>query len=316
MTSRLRKFWGKGSAALAVGLGVLAPTAVRAQGPAASDTAKLQAEIARLDKELREQKQLILQVMQADQQRYETLFQLIRSMQGGAPATPLPPAPTGTRGEAAAPGGSALGNLAGAAGNTGASSGSTTGTQATALVSGKVQLPAGAQEAYVYVDGRGSPRPKQLEIRQEGKQFTPPVSVVPVGSRVTFPNADTVFHNVFSRTPGTVFDLGTVKGGESSPPVTLVTPGHVEIFCNIHSKMRADVLVVPNTLYTKVRADGTFALASVPVGSRKLVVWGPGLKAVAQTVEVRNGVTVKFAPESAPTRPHMKKDGKAYPSYE
>jgi plastocyanin len=303
MTSRLRKF-------SLVALVALFPAVAAAQSPA-PDAAKLQAEVARLDKELREQKQLILQLMQADQQRYETLLQLIRSMQGGsaAPAAlPGIPAPGAAKAELAPN----LSAVAGA-GNTNVGS---AGTQATVLVSGRVQLPPGVQEAYVYVDGRGSPRPKQVEIRQEGKLFLPAVSVVPVGSRVTFPNGDTVFHNVFSRTPGTVFDLGTVKGGESSPPVTLVTPGHVEIFCNIHSKMRADVLVVPNTLYTKVRGDGTFAIASVPVGSRKLVVWGPALKPAAQTVDVRQGVAVRFAPEAAPTRPHMKKDGKAYPSYE
>jgi plastocyanin len=125
-----------------------------------------------------------------------------------------------------------------------------------------------------------------------------------------------VFHNVFSRTPGSVFDLGTVKGGESSPPVTLLTPGHVEIFCNIHSKMRADILVVPNGHYTRVRPDGSFVLANVPVGSRKLVVWGPRLKPVIQTVDVRSGVTVKFTPEGARPGVHLNKQGRAYPSYE
>jgi plastocyanin len=185
------------------------------------------------------------------------------------------------------------------------------------MVSGKVQLPPGAAEAWVYVEGRGPTRFKQAEIRQEGKQFTPSTMVVTVGSRVIFPNADNVFHNVFSRTPGTVFDLGTVKGGESSPPVTLVTPGHVEIFCNIHSKMRADLLVVPNTYYSKVRPDGSFAIAGVPVGSKKLSLWGPGLKPVTQSVEVRStGTSVKFATEAAPPRPHLNKQGKAYPSYE
>jgi hypothetical protein len=68
--------------------------------------------------------------------------------------------------------------------------------------------------------------------------------------------------------------------------------------------MRADLLVVPNTYYSKVRPDGSFAIAGVPVGSRKLVVWGPGLKPVAQAVNVQpTGTSVKFAPESEPLRP-------------
>ncbi len=307
MRSGHRKF----AVPLALALGALSPAAARAQG-APADPAKLQAEVARLDKEVREQKQLILQLMQADQQRYDMLLQLIRSMQGGqAPTGALLDKAAGKTDPYASP------SLAAVAGTV--SSGSTTpgAPTPTAMVSGKVQLPPGASEAYVYVEGRGPTRAKQVEIRQEGKQFTPPVTVVTVGSRVIFPNADNVFHNVFSRTPGTVFDLGTVKGGEASPPVSLVSPGHVEIFCNIHSKMRADLLVVPNTYFSKVRPDGSFAIAGVPVGSRKLVVWGPGLKAATQTVEVRpSGTSVKFAPEVEPRRPHLNKQGKAYPSYE
>jgi plastocyanin len=288
----------------------LAPGRAAAQAPASGEVTQLRAEMARLEKELRDQKQLILQLMQVDQQRYDVLLQLIRSLPGappgGAAALPSLPGP-------ALPGAPASGTPA-PTGSTGATGPS--GQAQVAMLSGRVQLPSPGEEAYIYVEGRGSPRPRALEIRQEGKQFTPAVSVVPVGSRVTFPNADTVFHNVFSRTPGAVFDLGTVKGGETSPPVTLLAAGHVEVFCNIHSKMRADILVVPNGHYTKVRPDGSFVLANVPVGSRKLVLWGPRLKPATQTVDVHAGATVKFTTEAAAPRAHLNKQGRAYPSYE
>ena len=74
--------------------------------------------------------------------------------------------------------------------------------------------------------------------------------------------------------------------------------------------------MVPNTYYSKIRPDGSFALAGVPVGSRKLVLWGPGIKPVSQVVDVRNGVAVKFTAEASANGPHMNKQGKAYPSYE
>ena len=66
----------------------------------------------------------------------------------------------------------------------------------------------------------------------------------------------------------------------------LLKPGPVEIFCNIHSKMRADVLVVPNNHWTRVAADGSFSLSGVPVGSRKIVLWSPTLKPISQQVDV------------------------------
>ena len=84
------------------------------------------------------------------------------------------------------------------------------------------------------------------------------------GRSCVFPNQDTVIHNVFSTAPGNSFDLGSVKGGETSPPVVLLKPGPVEIFCNIHSKMRADVLVVPNSHWTRVAADGSFSAVRRP----------------------------------------------------
>ena len=69
-------------------------------------------------------------------------------------------------------------------------------------------------EAYVYVDGlRSSARGHTVEIKQRDKQFAPRVVVVPLGTKVVFPNQDTVIHNVFSTAPGNSFDLGSVKGG-------------------------------------------------------------------------------------------------------
>ena len=283
----------------------LAPGPAAAQPPASpAEVARLQAEVARLDRELREQKQLLLQLMQADQQRYDMVLQMMRSATpsaGAGAAGAALPLPTAARPEAAA-------------GNAPAATAPAAPT--TATLTGSVRLPSGVQEAYVYLDGRGPTRARNIEIKQQGKMFAPQVAVVPVGSRVSFPNADTVFHNVFSRTPGSVFDLGTVKGGEKPQPVTLLQPGHVEIFCNIHSRMRADVLVVPNGYYTKVRPDGTFTLPGVPVGSRKLVLWGAGLKPASQMVEIRPGASVTMTGEAGAPGAHTNKHGEPYRSYD
>ena len=145
-------------------------------------------------------------------------------------------------------------------------------------MTGKVRTASGQPvgEAYVYLDGpRSSARGHTVQIRQRDKQFTPRVAVVPIGTKLLFPNQDTVIHNVFSTAAGNAFDLGSVKGGETSSPVVLLKPGPVEIFCNIHSKMRADVLVVPNSHWTRVAADGSFQLTGVPVGTRKIVLVEP-----------------------------------------
>lgn len=290
-------------AGLLAGLG---GTAAAAGGPpTAADMARVEAELARVQQDLREQRQLIFQLMQM----HDALMKYLQMSGAGAgaaanamPALPLPvPAGRGSEGtNQAAP----VAPTAG--GNRG-------------TISGKVHANGALGEVYVYVDGPKSLASKSatLEIKQQARQFSPTVAVVQVGTRVFFPNEDKVFHNVFSRTPGDAFDLGTLKSGDRPSPVVLLKPGHVEVFCNIHSKMRADVLVVPNSYWTRVRPDGSFQLAGVPVGSHRLVLWGPSTVPATQRVDLTAaGATATFSADGAARRPHMNKQGGAYESYE
>jgi len=287
------------------------PSPPAAAAPSAADMARLEGELARVQQDLREQRALIFQLM-------EMHTSLLKYLQGGAAARgeALPPLPStsGASGLGGGPAGPGAGAAADAALDRGPAPAST-GT-----ISGIVR-PKGAAlgEAYVYVDGPKviASRGRTVEIKQRGKQFAPPVTVVQTGTRVLFPNEDKIFHNVFSPTPGAAFDLGTVKAGDRPNPIALMKPGHVEIFCNIHSGMRADVLVVPNAHWTRVRPDGTFQISGVPFGPRQVVVWGPGLKPAAQRVELNGtGAVANFAPEAAPAQRHLNKSGGEYGSYE
>lgn len=68
----------------------------------------------------------------------------------------------------------------------------------------------------VYVKGvkapAGSLPVARASVRQEGEFFSPPVLAVTKGSTVEFPNADPFFHNVFSLSRATSFDLGYTTG--------------------------------------------------------------------------------------------------------
>ena len=289
-----------------------------ASGDSAADYNRLAADVARLQQDLREQRQLVLQLMEMQ----NALLRYLQS--GGASAGSLPSMP--------APGGPAS---AGREQSTGSSaehhgenrtedredlSTARGASASTGTISGSVHIKGGALgEAYVYVDGPKviASHPKSIEIKQDHKQFMPALAVVQVGTRVFFPNEDKVFHNTFSRTPGNAFDLGTLKSGDKPSPVVFASPGQVEVFCNIHSKMRADILVVPNGHWVRVRDDGTFQLTGVPLGSRHLVLWGPRLKQVSQRLEVTAaGVTATFATDASAPAPHLNKHGGEYGSYE
>jgi len=157
---------------------------------------------------------------------------------------------------------------------------------------------------------------RAVEIRQENKAFVPASLVVQKGTRVTFPNMDPVYHNVFSSSPAQPFDLGSYRQGDKAGAVTLNKPGVVEVFCNMHSQMRAAVLVVPNGYYAKAAPDGSFRLENVPLGSRRVVAWTPDANPVVNSVELTaHGAEATFTLQVEPRGPHKKKDRTNYDSY-
>src|SRR2546425_3358284 len=65
------------------------------------------------------------------------------------------------------------------------------------------------------LDTRTPLKPGQFSLTQKNKAFTPHVLAVPAGSTVSFPNQDLIFHNVFSLSRPTQFDLGLYRNGQS-----------------------------------------------------------------------------------------------------
>ena len=87
-------------------------------------------------------------------------------------------------------------------------------------IEGKVKVPGGdTSDLYVYVENYRGPmaRGRAVEIKQENKQFIPRVAVVPVGTSVTFPNLDPIFHNVFSNSPRNTLRPGQLPGRRQDP---------------------------------------------------------------------------------------------------
>jgi plastocyanin len=300
-----KSIWRINLVALAAA-GVSLPARAQDESPPAAPT---RAEFTRLQGEVREQRQLIIQMLQTEQQRYDMLLRLMQAQAGGPlPGLPAPAAAEPSASESAGP--SATSPRRSRASEAEHRLGSVEGT---------VTLPGGdTGDVYIYVENIKAPpaRGKTIEIRQEGKQFLPRVAVVQAGTSVVFPNLDTVFHNVFSNSPRNSFDLGSYRAGDKPRAVTLTAPGVVDVFCNMHQKMSASILVVPSAIYTKVRPDGSFRLENVPVGPRRIVAWGPRAKAAQQRVEVTaGGSQTSFVLEHEDRTAHTNKLGQAYGSY-
>jgi plastocyanin len=136
------------------------------------------------------------------------------------------------------------------------------------------------------------PPPTKAAVRMRDRQFAPHVRVVPAGSSIEFPNEDAFSHNIFSTSPGSSFDLGLYGRGQTkAQPFSKV--GAIPVYCNIHAKMTAFVVVVPTQWYAQAEVDGRWSIPDVPAGSYRVRIWHE--RAPARTVPVTvtaSGATV------------------------
>lgn len=124
----------------------------------------------------------------------------------------------------------------------------------------------------------------KVEIAQQARRFVPVVTVVPVGTKVQFPNQDTVRHHVYSFSPAKKFEL-KLYVGKPENPIEFDHAGLVVLGCNIHDTMVGWVVVSDTPWYAKTSAGGRATLADVPPGSYVLRSWHPDLPAGSTGIE-------------------------------
>jgi len=145
------------------------------------------------------------------------------------------------------------------------------------------------QDFVVYIDQTlASPEPLPLAtVTQRSVSFEPHLLAVAVGTKVRWPNADTIFHNVFSLSEAKSFDLGLYAKDEPHvPELTFDKPGQIDVFCGIHSKMHCIILVVPSPYFAKVNVNQRYFIRNVPPGTCKLKAWQERLPSQVKSVSV------------------------------
>jgi plastocyanin len=147
----------------------------------------------------------------------------------------------------------------------------------------------------IFLEGELPSKAVTATLGQKNRQFTPDLLVIPVGSSVSFPNLDPIFHNVFSLSKPKTFDLGNYPKNQTRV-VTFSKPGIVFVNCHLHPNMSAAIVVAPNQWSAVPDAAGKFTLPNVPPGKYTIVAWHKTAGFFRQNVEVREGrgITVEF----------------------
>jgi hypothetical protein len=151
-----------------------------------------------------------------------------------------------------------------------------------------VQLPGGhpLMDAVVTVLPVGKklppPTPIHSVMDQMNRMFMPEVMVVPVGSSVSFPNSDSVNHQIYSFSAAKRFQLPLYRG-KPYPPVLFDQTGIVILGCNIHDWMIGYIDVTDAPFYGTTDAQGAWS-AQLPAGRYQITVWHPRMREQTQTL--------------------------------
>ncbi len=155
----------------------------------------------------------------------------------------------------------------------------------------------GVKNAVVYIENIKSGKPlkkKDIELIQEKCEFKPRVIVTSVGSTLTVINHDNVTHEANGVLNFIlVFLFKQHKKGDKDK-VTFKGSGIVEITCNIHSWMKAWIVIVDNPYYQVTDSKGYFKITDIPPGKYRVKMWHEGFGTLVKEVEVKAGKATKL----------------------
>ncbi len=174
-----------------------------------------------------------------------------------------------------------------------------------------------ASNVVVWIEGL--PRPAgdaRAQMKSSSKRFEPHILAVPKNATVEFPNADPIYHNVFSVSGANRFDLGLYRSGASKSK-RFEEPGLVRVYCNIHPQMVGFVQVVDSDFAAVTGPDGAFRFDGVPAGNWEVKVWheegGENRAAVSVRPGAETSVALRLDASEYRLQAHKNKYGKEYP---
>ncbi len=130
-------------------------------------------------------------------------------------------------------------------------------------------------------------------ITQKEQTFIPMVLPVVVGTTVYFVNEDQFFHNVYSNTPRSRFNIGRRPPGNSYAQ-KIKKSGVVKLSCDIHTHMSGMVLGLDTPYFTRIDEKGQYLISDLPDGKYRMEVFHPQFQtAFSEIIELKGGISLQ-----------------------
>jgi plastocyanin len=130
-------------------------------------------------------------------------------------------------------------------------------------------------------------------ITQRQQTFIPHVLPVTKGTTVYLLNEDEFFHNIYSLTPGSRFNIGRKSPGNPYP-IKIKKNGPIKLACDIHPHMSAIILSLDTPFFTRVRSDRSFKIDELPPGNYRLEVYHPELDKYTKEITIERGQKIEM----------------------
>lgn len=115
---------------------------------------------------------------------------------------------------------------------------------------------------------------KPIQIDQQKCIFIPHVLLVPAGTEFEALNSDPVLHNFHTiGKHNKEINVMQTKTKRRRLPLMFPEPDTIEVICDVHSWMKAWIIVTEHPYYTLTDSDGRFRLENVPEGSYRIKAW-------------------------------------------
>jgi plastocyanin len=142
------------------------------------------------------------------------------------------------------------------------------------------------------------PAPADIMIMDQiNSQFVPHILTVQSGTKVSFPNSDSIKHHVYSFSKPKTFELQLYKGLKAEP-LTFGSKGEVELGCNVHDWMLGYIFIVDTPYFNQTNQSG-LATLEVPEGDYLVKIWHPRIQdapeSLQQSLSITQNETIEFS---------------------